>query len=315
MKHINRFNHRHRGAALCVVMLSVAFFATSCDKSELCREDGPEALTLSSVISPATKGINNGTTFPAGNSMVVSADLGAGTGNAGANYFSGVNFTFSTDHWQPASGSYYWPLAGSLEILAYSSGSASVTPTWTNATNIRLVSSDFTADDVMVGGLTGATSASRTIAFKHALAKVMFTAQASVASTIKIKTITVNAYKGATINGAKSSGSSAVSFTTSSLTNQADISIYNSSYTCTASAASIGSAIVIPAQTPASVTITYTIANNGVDSPVMSVTKSLSTAMSAGSAYTLALNLTLTGLTVTASLSDWSSGGTSSVSI
>lgn len=302
-----------------IACLASAVLLVSCDKADMTYtgESTAAPMDFTPVVGVPTKAILTGTTFPTSRTMVVSADLGADTGNAGVSYFTGVGFSYnSTDAvWKPTTGNYYWPLQGVLEILAYSAGSATVTPTWTKATNIRLVSTDFTADDVVVGGLTAATSTSKSIVYKHALCQMNARVKSSVASVIKVKSITVNAYKGATINGAKTAGSSDVTFTTSSLTGRANVSLFSGNQTVTTSFAAAGSGILLPAQTPASLTISYTITNNGVESPAMSVTKTLTTAMEPGKNYRLDINMTLTGITVTATLTDWVSGGTTNVSI
>lgn len=303
---------------ICLILCVAACAFASCTKGVEGTSGSQMKLSPVVEVNSATKAVITGTTFPTSRSMVVSADLMANTGGSG-NYFTGVTFTYDggSSVWVPAT-TYYWPLNGGLEMLAYSQGSVSVTPTWTNATNIRLVSTDFTADDVLLGGLTDAKPATKSIAFKHALSQVKFQGKASVGSVVKIKGITINAYKGATINGAKSGGSSNVTITTSTLTGQANVSSFSGNQALTTSYADVGtngSPILIPAQTPASVTVTYTITNNSVESGTMTVTKSLSTAMVSGSAYTVQLNFTLTGLTVTATLTDWASGGNVPVSI
>ena len=308
---------KHLSFALTAVVSAFMVFS-SCNKMETVMQSEQAPMSFSPVVGMPTKAIVNGTTFPTSRTMVVSADLGAGTGST-ANYFKGVGFTYNSTEtvWKPTSGSYYWPLAGSLEIMAYSGGSLvfSSTPTWTNATSVVMTSADYTADDLLVGGLTAATASSKSIAFKHALCKVSCTAKASVANIIKIKSITINVKKGATITATKTAGNSAVSFSTASLTGAADVSMFSGNQALSTTAAAAGNAVMFPAQTPASISVTYTITNNGVESPVMSLTKSLTTAMVSGSAYTLALNMTLTGLTVTATLTDWSNGGSTAVNI
>ena len=291
---------------------------TSCNKNWTASDLPQQKMDFSPVVGKMTKGLVTGTTFPTSRSMVLSADHN-GTGASG-NYFSGVGFSYDSGitAWKPTSGNYYWPISGTLEILAYSGGSVSFssTPSFTNATSLSMASTDFTADDVLVGGLTGAKYGNNKIAFKHALAKTTFTAYASVGSIIKIKSIELNAKKGATITCSKSSGSSNVTFSTSSHTSAVNISAYSGSTTLTTSEASIGNTILLPAnQTPASITVGYTMTVNSTESPVMYVTKTVNQALTSGSGYKYRIYITLTGINVTATLTDWGDGGNIDVPI
>ncbi len=298
---------------LLLFLLAMSLLA-SCNKEGLYSESR-EAISIAPVVeNNKTKAVITGTTFPTSRSMVVSADLNADTGGSG-NYFSNETFTYGTSDWVPAH-TYYWPLAGTLEMLAYSAGSASVTPTWTNATKLVLSCANCSADDILVGGLTGAKSSSKTIVFKHALSQIKCTASANVGSTIKVKSITFNAKKGATLTVTKSAGSSNVSVATAltgSATENAVLSGGN--VTVGTSAAAIGSPILIPAQTPSSMTITYTMMNGGAESPVMTVNKELSTSMTPGNAYTFAIAFSVTGITVTATLTDWDSSTSQEIKV
>lgn len=298
---------------LLLTLLAMSLLA-SCNKEGLYSESR-EVVGIAPVVeNNKTKAVITGTAFPTSRSMVVSADLNADTGGSG-NYFSNETFTYGTSDWVPAH-TYYWPLAGTLEMLAYSAGSASVTPTWTNATKLVLSCANCSADDILVGGLTGAKSSSKTIVFKHALSQIKCTASANVGSTIKVKSITFNAKKGATLTVTKSAGSSNVSVATAltgSATENAVLSGGN--VTVGTSAAAIGSPILIPAQTPSSMTITYTMMNGGAESPVMTVNKELSTSMTPGNAYTFAIAFSVTGITVTATLTDWDSSSSQEIKI
>lgn len=301
-----------------IIIAAAAAVLTACVKNEDTYTKRSETLSISPVVGKAeTRGVITGTTFPTSRNMVVSADLNTSTGvSAVSNYFSNVTFSYASSVWAPAT-TYYWPLSGGLEILAYSAGSASVTPTWTNATRVVLACTDCTADDILMGGATNATSSSKSVAFKHCLAQVKFTAKASVNSVIKIKAVTINATKGASLTVNKTAGSANVTVSTSLSGSAANVSVYSNTTgtTLSTTAANIGNAILLPAQTPASMTVTYTITNNGVESAQMTVTKSLTTALSAGNSYTFAINATLTGINVTATLTDWVDAGSTTVNI
>lgn len=286
---------------IILVIAVTAFFA--CNKAETVIEQTP--MDLAAVTQVATRGVITGTAFPTSRSMNVSADVMASTGGSG-NFFTDRTFAHNGTAWAP-SVTTYWPITGNLDILAYSAGSASLTASWTNATQVVLTCSDCTADDILMGGATNANASNNTVAFKHCLAQVKFTAKSSVASVIKIKSITINAKKGATLTVTKSAGSAAVSVATALTGSAANVSSFSGNQALTTTAASIGNALLLPAQTPPSVTVTYTMTTNSEESPVMSVTKTVSQAITAGNAYTYAINMTLTGMTLTASLTDWNS--------
>ena len=301
-----------------LILAAFGLALASCSKQEESMNADRAPMDVSPVVTVGTAGdtraVITGTTFPTTRSMVVSADLNSNTGSTG-NYFTNLTFTYNSSVWAPAN-TYYWPLSGGLEILAYSAGSASVTPTWTNATGVSLACSDCTADDILMGGATNATATSKSVAFKHCLSQVKVTAKSSVASVIKIKSVSVNAKKGATLAISKSSGSAATTVATTLTGSASDVSVLSGgNVTLTTSAQNIGSAILLPAQTPASIKIGYTITNNSVESATMYVTKSVTTALVAGSAYTYAITATLTGLNVTATLTDWTDGSSTAVSI
>lgn len=297
-----------------ITVAHALFALLSCDKIETTSLAPREQMAVNPIVGlNHVKGIVSGTTFPTSRSMVVSADLMANTGGSG-NYFSNLTFTCSNGVWSPEN-IYYWPLTGGLEMLAYSSGSASVTPEWTNATQVVLTCANCSADDILMGGLTSATASSKTIGFKHCLAQVNATVSASSASVIKVKSITLNAKKGATLTVTKSAGNSVPAVSTTLSGSATDNSLFSGNQSVTASATAIGSAMLLPEQTPGSMTITYTITNNGTESSAMTVTKTLSQALAAGSSYTYAIAFTLTGITVTASLTNWTDSSSTSVSI
>lgn len=299
-----------------IILSAVVLALVSCNKQESRITAERVSMDISPVVGiPTTRGVITGTDFPE-RPMVVSADLNSSTGSS-SNYFTNVTFSYSGGVWAPAT-TYYWPLSGGLELLAYSAGSASVTPTWTNATAVSLVCSDCTADDILMGGATNATPSNKSVAFKHCLAQVNVKAAAanSASTAIKIKSVAINAKKGATLAISKSAGSAATSVSTTPSGSAADISVFSGSQALTTTSTAVGSALLLPAQqTPGSIKIGYTITNGSTESATMYVTKTLSTALTAGNAYTYTITATLTGITVTATLSDWADGGSTGVTI
>lgn len=294
--------------ALIFLSAIAALAAASCTKSNLVT-DTPEMMELRPVTGVMSRGVVTGTTFPTDRSMQVSADVMANTGGSG-NFFTNRTFSYSGGVWVP-SVTTYWPVTGDLDILAYSAGAASVSATWTNATQVVLSCTDCSADDILMGGATNCNKNSKSVAFKHCLTQVKFTAKAGVNTAVKIKKIDITAKKGATLTITKSAGSAATSVATSLTGSATAIRVFSGNTTMTTTAQDIGTPLLIPAQTPSTVTVYYTLTTDGVESPEMSVSKTVTSALAAGSAYTYAIEIGVTEMTLTATLTDWvpASGG------
>ena len=302
-----------------VILAQILLFG-ACNKQESIITAERQPLWLSPVVGlNQTRGVVTGTAFP-NRSMIVSADLNTSTGYTGSskNYFTGVTFnqtTTTSGIWSPASGSYYWPLTGGLDMLAYAPGEATVTPTWGSGSyqvtdRVTLACSDCRNDDILIGAVSNATSASNahTIAYKHCLSQIKVRGSASVNSVVKIKGVVVKAYVGANILVERSGGTVSVS-NTSTTGSQTNNTVYTGNLTLTSSAQSFGNTILLPAQSfsnsAGDIVITYTITNTSGESQSMTVSKAINLTMEPGKAYTFDISATLNGLTVQASLTDW----------
>ena len=213
--------------------LAALLFVASCTLDEalvLSQESARQEIGIRTMgQSGQTKSAINGTAFPVGYDMLVSAWRNTGShagGDAAANYFEGVRFTrdAATGNWKSAKGAKYWPLDGTLDFLAvasagYNPSASGIAPTcvWGRSGNLAkqvvLTVPDNSAkfDDLLYGASNAqsASVAGSSIAFKHAMASVVFTAHCNVAyNATKNLGITIN---GITIDGAKYGGTLTVS--------------------------------------------------------------------------------------------------------
>ena len=179
-----------------------------------------------------TKSTISGTAFPQGYDMMVSAYRNLGTTQAGdeddaANYFENIQFTHDdvVGNWKSKVEERYWPLDGTLDFLAvasagYKKGANGIAPScvWGDdagnvAKKVVLTVPDNSAkfDDLLYGASNAqsASAAGSSIAFRHAMASVVFTAHCNVAyNAAKNVGITID---GITIDGAKYGGTLTVS--------------------------------------------------------------------------------------------------------
>ena len=187
--------------------------------------------TLGSV--PGTKSAIDGTAFPKGYDMMVSAfkNVGAHAGEDGpADYFKGIQFAYdnASDSWKSTKGPKYWPLDGTLDFLAVASAgthnsgngtnlSAANICTWGDgngnvagkvAVNVLGPSGSDPFDDILYGAANaqGASTSGTGIAFHHAKASVVFVAKCNVACTVDDTHNEGITIKGITIDGASYAG-------------------------------------------------------------------------------------------------------------
>lgn len=177
-------------------------------------------------VSVTTKSAVNGTAFPSGYDMLVSAyrTPDSQSGDAAANYFEGIKFTKSGDGsvWKGATAK-YWPSSGKLDFLCIASaglknGANGVAPacTWkaenvASGVTVSVPSNSAKFDDIMYGSSNGQvySSTGNTVQFNHAQAAIVFTAKSNVAYDFeKNQGITIDSI---TLDGAKYSGTLTVS--------------------------------------------------------------------------------------------------------
>jgi len=303
---------------LFILIPVLAVLTMSCNKAQLTTET-PDQMTLQPYTQVQSRAIATGTVVPTDRTMIVSADVQSSTGGSG-NFFTNRTFSYSSSVWVPTITT-YWPVAGTLDILAfaYKSSDISLTPTWTNATQVVLTNSNFTTDDVLMGAATDADRSHNTVAFQHCLSQVKFRANATVSDVITIKQIDIYAKKGATLTITKSANSSSLNCNTALSGDPVANTVFSSTQVLSGTLTSIGSPLLLPVQTPTKVRIKYTLTTgtgaSQTVSPEMWVEKTLSTAIARGSAYTYDISFTLRGMELTASLTEWTgaSGGTVSI--
>lgn len=201
--------------------------ATALLAPSACNKESDKGLSSETEIglramSSATKSAINGTAFPDGYDMLVSAYFNTGTfagGDTPKNYFEGIHFAKNGTAWKSTTEPKYYPIDGTLDFLAIASAGlkdadAGVVPTatWGASSNVakRVVvtvpdnSAKF--DDLLYGAANaqGISTSGTGIAFQHAMTSVVFVAKCNVAydATTNVG-ITLT---GITIDGAKYSG-------------------------------------------------------------------------------------------------------------
>ena len=192
-----------------------------------CNKESDKGLSSETEIglramSSATKSAINGTAFPDGYDMLVSAYFNTGAfagGDTPKNYFEGIHFAQNGTAWKSTTEPKYYPIDGTLDFLAIASAGlkdadAGVVPTaaWGASSNVAkqvvVTVPDNSAkfDDLLYGAANaqGISTSGTGIAFQHAMTSVVFVAKCNVAydATTNVG-ITLT---GITIDGAKYSG-------------------------------------------------------------------------------------------------------------
>lgn len=201
--------------------------ATALLAPSACNKESDKGLSSETEIglramSSATKSAINGTAFPDGYDMLVSAYFNIGSFAAGdtpKNYFEGIHFAKNGTAWKSTTEPKYYPIDGTLDFLAIASAGlkdadAGVVPTaaWGASSNVAkqvvVTVPDNSAkfDDLLYGAANaqGISTSGTGIAFQHAMTSVVFVAKCNVAydATTNVG-ITLT---GITIDGAKYSG-------------------------------------------------------------------------------------------------------------
>lgn len=321
------------------VLYSFLFFlalaAVSCNKDVTVYGVGASdrQIEIGAYSGKTTKSPVTGTTMPTGRTIVFSAYYNAAEGTS-ANYFTGINFTRSSSNIWTATK--YWPLSGTLDFLGYcldnNSRVSSVTWGANNCASVSMALSNNASnqDDLLVGGASALTSSSHSVVFKHAEALLMFNAASSVAynsSTnygITITDIKVNnAYHSGTVTATRSG--SDIAFAWSSLGSQANVTLPGMTATnlsTTMSAIGGTPGMLVPGQTETSFTIYYTL-HNGKDSSSNNVdnilqytyTPASPKTWQPGYKYIYNITMTLTGIEITTSVTDWIGAPATAVAI
>ena len=329
--------------SLCFAVI-VLLGAASCTQvlPEMAIDKSTQAVAISPVASVTKAGPIDGTVFPNSYNMVVSAYYNAAEGASG-NYFSGITFSrnASTGRWDESK---YWPMSGTLNILAYSANDGTnnvvtAAPVYSakNTDGVTLtVTDNRTAQvDILHSQVEEQTYSASGVPmqFKHAQAAIAFVAKSNVAyhaaSNVGITITKI------TLNDAKYSGTLAISKTEaagstpadgycvwSSLGSEADKDLPGlSSYDVPASYIDItyagnhfgigNTGIMVPEQTQTSFTIYYTLHNGKASDGTTNLdnalqyTHTLSGDWIEGKKYVYELNFTLNKIEITPVVVDW----------
>lgn len=313
-----------------LLIILLPFITLACTKSvEVIAPTGEPAnqLSVAAYSEIPSRAPIFGTTMPTGRTIVFSAYLNASEGSD-QNFFTGINFTKKSGDntiWQSDK---YWPLTGTLDFLGYclDNNSRVSSVTWGSnvAASVAMTLADNRSnqDDLLVGGAPGLSKNSNAVVFKHAQALLTFNAKASVAYNattnygITINSITINnVYNSGRVTATRSG--SDISFAWSSLAAQASVVLPTMSATnLTTTSAPItttAGGFIVPSQTETSFTINYTL-HNGKDSASANVdnvlqytyTPASATTWQPGCKYIYNISMTLTGIEITSTVTNWS---------
>jgi hypothetical protein len=192
-----------------------------------CNKESDKGLSSETEIglramSSATKSAINGTVFPNGYDMLVSAYFNIGSFAAGdtpKNYFEGIHFAKNGTAWKSTTQPKYYPIDGTLDFLAIASAGLNTpgngivpTATWGASSNVAkqvvvtVPDNHAKFDDLLYGAANaqGISTSGTGIAFQHAMTSVVFVAKCNVVyNAVTNVGITLT---GITIDGAKYSG-------------------------------------------------------------------------------------------------------------
>lgn len=284
-------------AFLACMMISCGKFANGYDKGL------QEPLVLGAWAKVDTKAIVMDDEFPAMRSMCVSADFCEDAGTKGS-YFTDVAFNHAVSGWK-AAGSFYWPYRGHLDILAYSAGDVYLTDTWDGASSVVLLSDDFTADDVLAGGIASADKDNNFIVFGHVLSLVNVMAVSNSPEYVNIKRITLNGYRGAEITVSRQQGVSEVDVATVLMGEPDSIILFDGNYVAPDVMTTFGNGIIVPEQHFTECTITYTHSVDGGETPALTLTGAVDIDCRYGKSYVLKVHFNMNEITFSVDVSNW----------
>lgn len=214
---------------LLIAALAVFGLASCSQESFVENESAPQHEIALTGVSHKTRSAIDGTTFPTGYDMLVSAYYNAdGTyhdADADANFFENIHFAYNGGVWKDSrpESKKYWPLTGKLDFLCIASaglkdGNYGIIPscTW-NTSNyasevvVTVTENNTKFDDILYGSANAQkyAPAGTPITFNHAQAALVFIAKSSVAYDAE-KNLGITIEK-ITVNGAKYSGTLTVS--------------------------------------------------------------------------------------------------------
>lgn len=298
----------------CAYLLTVALLWAFSSCVDIERGQEQELVSFTAVSRPATKAPMNTGELPVTRTIRMAAWHNASAiGGASQNYFpsSACTYNSTTSKWECAGR--WWPLEGTLSLLAYSIDPSLVTNVSWGSTNyasqVRMTIADNSTvqDDIVFAAREAATKSSNALEFKHAQAWVAFgfsgvTYNSTDNLGITIQRVTLdNAYHGGQLLAERNGDN--VNFTWSSLSAQKQVAFANE--------AAWVAGIMLPIQTTIpSFTVHYTL-HNGKDSAgnpintVLAYTHTPTDSWAAGFKYIYTISFTEARVLVTASLAAW----------
>lgn len=320
-----------------LTLMLTAVSAASCLKEIVVQGVESRELALTPQMEALTKAPIAGTAFPDSRTIVLSAFNDIPDGVSG-NFFQNIIFkkeAAASGCWTGGGGANrkYWPVSGTLDLLAYSADgfTSALTPVyntdnWSTDVTLTVPDNSATQVDILWVWAMGKTAAPDALAmtFKHAEAAVAFNAKGEVPydATANLG-ITINSI---TLNGAKSSGKVKLSVTEgcawSDLDTATDIDlpeIPDAGYNVTGALIDLATTpfgigntgiIVIP-QTATSFTVKYTVhygrdaTDAPVDKPETFTYNIPSTTWTAGTKYVYQLEFKQDEILVATDIFDW----------
>lgn len=298
----------------CAYLLTVALLWAFSSCVDIERGQEQELVSFTAVSRPATKAPMNTGELPVTRTIRMAAWHNASAiGGSSQNYFpaSACTYNNTSSKWECAGR--WWPLEGTLSLLAYSIDPSLVTNVNWGSTNyasqVRMTIADNSTvqDDIVFAARDAATKTSNTLEFKHAQAWVTFgfsgvTYDNANNLGITIQNVTLNnAYYGGQLLAVRNGDN--VTFDWYNLSAQKSMTFANE--------ASWGAGIMLPVQTAIpTFTVNYTL-HNGKDvagnpiNTVLAYTHTPSDNWAAGYKYVYTISFTEAIVQVTASLAQW----------
>lgn len=310
-------------AYIKLFLIGCCLWAVSCSgKDELCPVASDE-ITLSPATEQTTRAAITGTDMPDGFHIWLSTYLSDETEAANnRNYFTDVEYAKDVSVWKSAT-SHYWPLQGTLDFLGIATDPAlGISCTWNASRNTSRVDVDVpdtyaSQTEVLYAAsypLAG-VHASVPMSFYHSQALLIFKTRASTLNLIKVTDITIHdVYTDGTLT-VKTDGPLIAEWDFS-LSTPADKAVHKPALDYELEPGDtflpFGSELLLPEQLNKTFTVTFKQrANTGIawDSDlVVEQTFTFDDVFrmwQMGKRYTYNIDFTLTGITVSPSIEDW----------
>lgn len=278
-------------------------------------EAAPQEICSTAFVGVQTKVAITGTAFPTNRNFHLSSYFNGANGDTSKDYFKDIAFSYSSSSWK-ASSPKYWPLSGTLDFLAVSSEQSTYPTLEWNSTNstsdvtVTLPDNSDTQDDILVACAAGKSyTASLPLAFQHIESLIAFTVKGTTA--VKINSITLDSHKTAgSCKVTRSNGTLTPAWTPSGDGKTKAITV-SGGQTLTDSASEFSDSYLVVPQAGVGFTINYTCDGLTVSYHVAAPVAT----WEAGKKYTYSIDLTLDEILVTASVTDWATGGSEDVAI